>query len=153
MTVKSYNFEVQELSISFAELLKWLQEWRGFNYGNPDKVYDYLNWVRRIAEESRGSEELEDVEAHRVSVYMTANFATGNDYKYPDTQAEADVQNLLCFVQSGAFFLIVERLEGVAGRSLKDDEKFLLLQLLHDLTYEKHAERYPELEEEKEEEQ
>ena len=71
----------------------------------------------------------------RASVYLTTNFALGNDYKYPETDEESEAQYVLGFVHSGAFYLLIEEIEAVIDRNLYDYEKNFFVASLHDLTY------------------
>lgn len=144
-----YNFEVKTLSITFAELLKWLDERRTLG-GEFGKIASFFALHVRLIVEKIPVDELFGIEARHVSDYITANFATGNDYKYPETEEEAEIQRLLGNVQTGAFYLIVEQIQRVAKRTLTEAEAFGLIQILHDLTCEVYAKHYPELEGEEE---
>ena len=71
----------------------------------------------------------------RASIYLTTNFALGNDYKYPETDEDYEAQDLLCFIQSGAYSLLIEEIEHAIGRNLDDYEKYFFIASLQDLTY------------------
>lgn len=150
------NFEIEDITITYGEVFEYFDKDRNINlelppfFGNrnhgelnalfADALKKYNDTTFHSA--SLDSPPIKDREDRQVSVYITANFALGNKYKYPQTEEESEAQNVLCFIQTGALSLIVERIEGALGRKLDEIEQRFLVASLHDLTYTVYEKQY-----------
>jgi len=159
------NFELDDLTITYGKVFEYFDKDRNINLDLPpffgrrnhgelnalfaDALKKYNDTTFHSA--SLDSPPIKDREDHQVSIYITANFALGNKYKYPRTEEQSEAQNVLCFIQAGALSLIVERIEGALDRKLDEVEERFLVASLHDLTYAVYEEQYGGEEEEEEE--
>lgn len=150
------KFEVDDLTITYGEVFEYFDKDRNLNLELPsffgrrnhgelnalfaDALKKYINTTFHSA--SLDSPPIKDREDHQVSVYITANFALGNKYKYPRTEEQSEAQNVLCFIQAGALSFIVERIEGALGRKLDEVEERFIVASLHDLTYAVYEKQY-----------
>lgn len=159
------NFDIEDYKVTYGEIFKYFDERRdrelrgNLNGEIADAVGKLIEDLNRETDGIPTPDDYppaEEGEAHRLSVYMTACVAVGNDYKYPETEEEEDVQDLLSFVLSGSFYLILETLERYMKRELNKTERVFFAASLNDLTYsiyfQKHPEKLAEVGEEEEEE-
>lgn len=150
------NFEVDDLTITYGKVFEYFDKDRNINLELPPffgrRNHGELNalfadaWKKyndtTFHSASLDSPPIKEREDHQVSVYITANFALGNKYKYPRTEEQSEAQNVLCFIQAGALSLIIERIEGSIKRKLDEIEVRFLVASLNDLTYTVYEEQY-----------
>lgn len=150
------NFEVDDLTITYGKVFEYFDKDRNINLELPPffgrRNHGELNalfadaWKKyndtTFHSASLDSPPIKEREDHQVSVYITANFALGNKYKYPRTEEQSEAQNVLCFIQAGALSLIVERIEGALDRKLDEVEERFLVASLNDLTYSVYEEQH-----------
>lgn len=139
------NFNIKDIKITYKEAYEYFNGKRDSDTILPpffgerregDLCALFADAIKEIADCFEcASYNSWDVDWERASVYLTTNFALGNDYKYPETDEEAEAQDVLCFIQSGAYYLLIEEIEHIIDRNLDGYEKHFFIASLQDLTY------------------
>ena len=155
------NFDIEDYKVTYGEWRDFLRKQSSLetiNVGPFTNVAQSASFfadavqkqIEELNKETYGIPMPEDwptpekEEAHRVSVYITAKHALGNVYKYPETEDESNIQNVLSFILSGALSLIREDLEHYGGRTLADFETLHLCAFLDRFSWQAYEKQHPE---------
>ena len=146
------KFDIKDVKITYKEAYEYFNSKRDsdtilslFGERRSGDFYAlFADAIEEIAEpkDYRPNWNVWEENWERASVFLTTNFALGNDYKYPETDEDDEVQDLLCFVQSGAYSLLIEEIEHSIDRRLDEYEKHFFIGCLQDLTYTVYEEQY-----------